>query len=154
MSPGRNESGRPEAGRPASGPDDWRQEVVHSPEEMDQFIEGVAGAMTRAAYSAGDIFAMRLTLEEALVNALKHGNRGDPAKQVRARYRLGSDLVMVEIEDEGEGFDPDHLPNPLAPENLEKPSGRGVFLMRHYMTWVRYNERGNCVSLCRRRSER
>src|SRR5262249_32767790 len=111
-------------------------------------------AMTLAAFSSSDVFAMRLTLEEALANALKHGNHDDPAKQVQTRYRFGSDLVLVEIEDEGDGFDPDHLPDPLAPENLEKPSGRGVFLMRHYMTWVRYNERGNCVCLCKQRSDR
>jgi serine/threonine-protein kinase RsbW len=154
MFPSRQDSCRPEADRPPSGSDDWRHEVVRSPKEMSCFIEAVADAMTLAAYSSSDVFAMRLTLEEALANALKHGNHDDPAKQVRTRYRFGSDLVLVEIEDEGDGFDPDRLPDPLAPENLDKPSGRGVFLMRHYMTWVRYNERGNCVRLCKERSDR
>ena len=50
------------------------------------------------------------------------------------------------------GFNPDDLPDPLDPENLERPSGRGVFLIRHYMTWVRYNPRGNCVTLCKGKS--
>ena len=57
----------------------------------------------------------------------------------------------LEVKDEGKGFDPQRVPDPLAPVNLERPGGRGVLLMRHYMTWVRYNRRGNRVMLCKRR---
>jgi serine/threonine-protein kinase RsbW len=57
--------------------------------------------------------------------------------------------MLVEIRDEGPGFDPDGLPDPLAPQNLERPGGRGVFLIRQYMTWVQFNETGNAVTLCK-----
>jgi serine/threonine-protein kinase RsbW len=71
---------------------------------------------------------------------------------VRVRYQVNAEQFLVEIEDEGPGFDPEGVADPLAPENLERPGGRGVFLMRHYMTWVSFNERGNCVTMCRRRT--
>ena len=60
--------------------------------------------------------------------------------------------ATVEVEDEGEGFDRSSVPDPLAPENLERSSGRGLLLMRHYLTWMGYNARGNCVRLCKCRS--
>ena len=59
---------------------------------------------------------------------------------------------MIEVEDEGRGFDPSHVPDPTLPENLERPNGRGLLLMRRSMTWVRYTGRGNRVTLCKRRS--
>jgi len=71
---------------------------------------------------------------------------------VRVASLVRPQQVLLVIEDEGLGFEPDELPDPLAPENLERACGRGVFLMRHYMTWVRFNDRGNCVTLCKRRS--
>ena len=60
------------------------------------------------------------------------------------------DSVLAEVEDEGPGFKPEEVPDPLALENLERSSGRGLFLMRSYMTWVRHNERGNEVTMIRR----
>ena len=119
-------------------------------------VEGVLSALCReldaAGYPEKDVFAVRLALDEAIVNGIKHGNRGDPGKAVHVRYRIAPESLWVEVEDQGEGFDPKQVPDPLAPENLERCSGRGLFLMRAYMTWVRYNERGNCVTLCRYRS--
>jgi CheY-like chemotaxis protein len=92
---------------------------------------------------------MRLAMEEAIVNAVRHGNRDDPARRVRLRWHVNRERALVEVEDEGEGFDPQHLPDPCAPENLERPGGRGVLLMRSYTSWLRYNPRGNRVTLCR-----
>jgi serine/threonine-protein kinase RsbW len=96
---------------------------------------------------------MRLALEEALVNAVKHGNKGDATKRVRVRYQVTAAGVLVEVEDDGTGFDPLKVPDPCAPENLERLSGRGLLLMRSYMTWVRFNPCGNCVTLYERRSD-
>jgi serine/threonine-protein kinase RsbW len=96
---------------------------------------------------------VRLALEEALVNAVKHGNQGDTSKQVRLRYHVNAEFVLVEVEDEGAGFDPSAVLDPLAPENLERPSGRGLFLIRKYMTWMEHNERGNCLKMCKQRGE-
>lgn len=98
-----------------------------------------------------DVFGVRLALEEALVNAIKHGNRMDPAKQVRIHWAINSESVRIEIEDEGTGFRPEDIPDPTAEENLEKPSGRGIMLMRAFMSEVGYNASGNRVTLVKRR---
>jgi len=92
-----------------------------------------------------DIFSIKLALEEALVNAIKHGNQMDRSKKVRIAYQLLPDRFQVQITDEGPGFDPSDVPDPTAFENLERPCGRGLMLMRHYMTEVAFNERGNDV---------
>jgi len=94
-----------------------------------------------------DIFSIRLALEEALVNAIKHGNQMNRDKVVRISYRLLVDRFEIAISDEGEGFDPTDVPDPTAIENLERPCGRGLMLMRHYMSEVQYNARGNAVSM-------
>jgi serine/threonine-protein kinase RsbW len=107
--------------------------------------------MLAKGYADKEIFGVRLALEEAIVNAVKHGNRNDPARSVHLRYRLTSQRVLLEIEDEGNGFDPHQVPDPLAPENLERSGGRGLLLMRTYMNSVRYNRRGNRVTMCKRR---
>jgi serine/threonine-protein kinase RsbW len=96
-----------------------------------------------------DLFSIKLALEEALVNAIKHGNQYDRAKQVEIAYRICPDRFEVVITDQGTGFDPQDVPDPTAVENLERPCGRGLMLMRHYMTEVAFNERGNAVSMCK-----
>jgi len=96
-----------------------------------------------------DIFCIKLALEEALVNAIKHGNQMDRTKKVRICYRLLTDRFECHISDEGPGFDPADVPDPTAVENLERPCGRGLMLMRHYMSEVVYNANGNGVTMAR-----
>ena len=96
-------------------------------------------------YTDRDIFCIRLALEEALVNAIKHGNQMDQSKTVRISYHIVPERFEVRITDEGGGFDPCDVPDPTTAENLERPCGRGLMLMRHYMSEVSYNERGNSV---------
>jgi serine/threonine-protein kinase RsbW len=96
-----------------------------------------------------EIFSIRLALEEALVNAIKHGNQMDRGKTVRISYRFLVDRFEIHITDEGIGFDPTDVPDPTAVENLERPCGRGLMLMRHYMSEVEYNAQGNCVSMAK-----
>jgi serine/threonine-protein kinase RsbW len=96
-----------------------------------------------------EIFSVRLALEEALVNAIKHGNQMDRSKSVRISYRLLGNRFEIQITDEGQGFDPSDVPDPTAVENLERPCGRGLMLMRHYMSEVAYNDRGNSVSMAK-----
>jgi serine/threonine-protein kinase RsbW len=96
-----------------------------------------------------DIFCVKLALEEALINAIKHGNQMDRAKKVHIVYRIQRDRFECRISDEGPGFDPSDVPDPTAIENLERPCGRGLMLMRHYMNEVAYNASGNSVSMSR-----
>ena len=96
-----------------------------------------------------DLFSIRLALEEALVNAIKHGNQYDPAKRVSIAYRLLPNRFEVHITDEGAGFDPADVPDPTAFAKLKLPGGRGLMLMRHYMSEVTFNDRGNAVTMCK-----
>lgn len=103
-------------------------------------------------YPIPDVMGVRLALEEVLMNAIKHGNEMDPAKVVRVKYEVSPDHVAVEVEDQGEGFTPENLPDPTLPENLERPGGRGVFLIHQFMSSVEYNRRGNLVRMKKIRS--
>jgi serine/threonine-protein kinase RsbW len=115
-------------------------------------LDIVTAEMAAVGYPEEDRFGLRLALEEALVNAIHHGNQGDPARRVRVRFEVGPDRVLAEVEDEGEGFDPARVPDPRSPRGRGRSGGRGLFLMRHYTTWIRYNRLGNCVTLCKDRS--
>ena len=126
--------------------------TVRSAADLPPVLDGLAGRMEALGYPERDRFGMRLALEEALVNALKHGHNNDPAKEVRLRCRVSAERVVAEVEDQGPGFDPAAVPDPLAPHNLAKPSGRGLLLMRHYLSWLHHNPRGNVATLCKRRS--
>jgi len=104
-------------------------------------------ALQQIRFAEHDIFAIKLALEEALVNAIKHGNQMDRSKKVHVACRAHADRFEVQITDEGPGFDPQDVPDPTAPENLERPCGRGLLLMRYYMTEVVYHDRGRAVRM-------
>ncbi len=90
-------------------------------------------------------FGIQLSLEEALINAFKHGNKFSPEKKVLFRCGISNDIVRFEITDEGDGFDPNLVSDPTIGDHLSKPNGRGVHLMRSFMNRVEYNSRGNSV---------
>ena len=129
----------------------WEETSLSAAAEVVPFLDRVEAAMTDLGNSPRTCWELRLVLEEAIVNALKHGNGGDPSKQVHIYYYVGPGAVLADIEDEGPGFDPWSIPDPTLPENLDRPSGRGLFLMRSYTTWVSYYGRGNIVTLCKLR---
>ena len=80
---------------------------------------------------------MEVAIRESVINAIKHGNKHDPSKNVFVQFRISPTVNPEELEirvrDQGEGFDPEAIPDPLAPENLLKASGRGIFFMRSFM---------------------
>ncbi len=92
-------------------------------------------------------FAIKLALEEAITNAIKHGNRNDPSKRITLRFRVTPEEAEISVADEGGGFDPGHVPDPTLDENLNKPSGRGIMLMRAYMDEVTFGANGAEVRL-------
>jgi serine/threonine-protein kinase RsbW len=94
-----------------------------------------------------DIFAVHLAVDEALVNAVLHGNALDAEKRVHFCCWLSPRKVRVEITDEGPGFNPDTLPDPTDPAHMHCPGGRGVMLMRAFMSRVEFRDRGNHVVL-------
>src|SRR5262249_29766976 len=129
-----------------------RKALLHRAEEMAPLLQDLAAALESLNYPARDIFGVRIALEEAIVNGLRHGNGGDSAKCVRIRCYAGPKILLAEVEDEGPGFNADLMPDPSLPENLAHPGGRGLMLMRHFMTWVHFSGRGNRVTMSKRRS--
>jgi len=115
---------------------------------MDQLLEqlGVHG------WSPSDIFAIHLAAEEAIVNAIVHGNKLDAAKRVHVCCHVSPEVARIEVTDEGPGFDPAAVPDCRDDERLEAPGGRGVMLMRTFMTRIEYNDRGNRVLMEKRRA--
>jgi serine/threonine-protein kinase RsbW len=101
-----------------------------------------------------DIFAIHLAAEEALVNAVVHGNRLDPEKHVHVECEVSPEFVRLQVTDEGAGFDPASVPDCTLEERLEAPGGRGVMLMRSFMSRIAYNAKGNSVVLEKRRGDK
>lgn len=126
--------------------------IPSDPAEAHKVQEAIEHALKGNQFTDREIFGIRLAVEEALVNAMKHGNQMDRAKKVRVAYRVDQHSFEVFIADEGPGFDPNDLPDPTAVENLERACGRGVMLMRHYMTTVDYCSRGNSVRMLKSRN--
>ncbi len=136
------------------GLEEYVQEIdLHSPAEVYPVLDRIDDWMRVIGYPFRDIFAVTLALHEATANAFRHGNHGDPTKSVRLRYVVRDTEVVIEVEDQGRGFDPNQVPDPLAEQRVDRPGGRGLFLMRSYMTWVSFNREGNRVTLTRQRSE-
>jgi len=127
--------------------------IIPSDTEAGQAVrERIVSRLESLEYSVRDVFGVRLALEEALVNAIKHGNGLDPDKTVRVNCLIEDDLLRVEIEDQGPGFNMGEVPDPTAEENLERPCGRGIMLIKSFMTNVEYNAKGNRVVLEKKRS--
>jgi serine/threonine-protein kinase RsbW len=100
-----------------------------------------------------DLFGVHLALHEAMANAINHGNCCDSTKHIHINCLMSDDLLRVEISDEGPGFSPGKLPDCTDPDRIEKPCGRGVMLMKAFMSRVDFNERGNCVILEKHRAD-
>ena len=107
--------------------------------------------MAAVGYDEDHRFAVRLAFEEAMVNAMKHGNKMDPSRSVTLSYRVSPERVEIRVADEGPGFDPGGVPDPTADENLNKPCGRGIMLMRCYMDEVAYSSSGKEVRMVKYR---
>lgn len=117
-------------------------------------MNGVLHYLTERVAALGvikpDASNLFIALDEAFVNAVKHGNRHDHQKLVRITADLSTKEARFTIEDEGEGFDVTGIPDPRDPENLFKTSGRGVLLIYNIMDEVEYNERGNRLTMVKR----
>lgn len=95
-----------------------------------------------------DIYGnIMIAVTEAVNNAIKHGNRSDSTKNVSLTLSFEEGLIKFKVEDEGTGFDHQNLPDPTSPENLEKPGGRGIFLMKHLSDEVAFDDNGRVVQL-------
>lgn len=119
--------------------------------EAKLVLDQLLGQLAEHRWAEDDVFAVHLAVEEALMNAIKHGNRWEKQKRVHVRSELCDHFFRIEITDEGAGFDPAGVPDPTLDENLDLPSGRGLMLMRTFMSEVAYNALGNQVTMVKRR---
>ena len=114
--------------------------------------ERILGKLEALGFEGRDLFGWRLSLEEAIINAVKHGNKLSDEKTVSIACDLSSRSATVVIRDQGEGFEPEAVPDPTAEENLDRPGGRGIMLMRNFMTEVTYADRGRQLTLVKHRT--
>ncbi len=98
------------------------------------------------------VFGVHMSMEEAVMNAIKHGNQRDESKQVHVIMKTNEESLYIKVTDQGDGFRPADVPDCTADENLEKTSGRGLLLMKNYMDSVQYNEKGNSVEMIKTKS--
>jgi serine/threonine-protein kinase RsbW len=109
----------------------------------------------QAGCGGEDEYWLVTALREALANAIRHGNQQDPARKVKVDFTICDCTVTMRVEDEGEGFDPTAIPDPTSPENLLRPSGRGIFYIRQFMNHVEFSRAphgGTSVVMVRRLS--
>jgi serine/threonine-protein kinase RsbW len=107
--------------------------------EMLDMVQAVVGQLgTMVAFDDDALHYMSVAVREAVVNAIKHGNRMEPDRRVAIEFVVHARALEIEVRDEGQGFDPQSVPDPVAPENLLKSYGRGIFFMRSFMDEVSY----------------
>ncbi len=110
---------------------------MESVSEIEAAAEKLA---TEAGLDEDELFRFTMAIREAAVNAVLHGNDYDPAKHVTASFENNGKSLVITIADEGKGLDPETLPDPLAPENLLRGTGRGIFLIRSFMDEVHFRQ--------------
>src|SRR3954467_1674282 len=129
--------------------------TLRLPSEVD-CIEEAVELVTRHCLAGQDAtprirFRLRVVLSEALSNAIVRGNCEDLTKYVQVRVELVPELIRVSVTDEGPGFDPDAVPEPIRPEQLDEARGRGLYLIRKLVDSVQFNEQGNSICMILRR---
>jgi serine/threonine-protein kinase RsbW len=138
--------------RPTFDPWSFKEDRLHEIAEIRGKLRRLTAEMVMRGYHYLDVFSARWAIGEALLNAIQHGHHLDATKTVRLGVLVANDYVLAEVTDEGPGFNPDDVPNPFAanPENLT--SKKGLAMMRLFMSWVRFEGRGNRVTLCKIRT--
>jgi serine/threonine-protein kinase RsbW len=119
---------------------------------IEALEDQILAALDGAGFSKSSRFAIKLALEEAITNAFQHGHRTmPPGTPIDVSFEVSPEEVRIVVRDRGPGFTPDAVPDPTLDENLANPTGRGIMLMKAYMTEVHHNEQGNRVELVYRR---
>lgn len=120
--------------------------IANNYSDIDKTCAAVLKDMDRSGFNDRSIKQFKICIFEMLTNALLHGNRDDSSKRVIVFYKITPFSATISVMDEGKGFNYDQIPNPLLPENRVKEHGRGLFLIRHYLDEVTFNERGNRIT--------
>jgi anti-sigma regulatory factor (Ser/Thr protein kinase) len=129
-------------------PDSMRLDVPSDLGMVGDAVELVASHVPPGTLSPRRIsFNLRTALAEALGNAIRYGTGEDPERVVRVHVELGRDFVRITVVDDGHGFDRSHVPDPTLPQHVDREFGRGLFVIRHLVDDVAFNEKGNGICL-------
>ena len=133
----------------------WKYDnrVPSEPDYCAKIIGLLLDQLEKACWNNKDTFGIHMAMEEAIMNAIRHGNQCVPEKDVHVQIQICAKKFFAQITDQGDGFDPDDLPDPRDEENLEKTSGRGVMLIRSFVDEVIYNAVGNSIQLKKKKSD-
>lgn len=130
----------------------FNQSIESDPDNCATVIGLTLRQLERLDWTNRDVFAIHMSLEEGILNAIRHGNRCSRQKRVHILIELDDERFYAQITDEGEGFCLDRVPDPTLEENLENTSGRGVMLIQTFMDRVVYNSKGNSVEFFKSKS--
>ncbi|MBM3965317.1 MAG: ATP-binding protein [Planctomycetes bacterium] len=126
------------------------------PSELDAghaVIEELMTALEALGWEGRDVFHIQMAIEEAVVNAIEHGNMRDESKQVHVVFHVNRERAELSVTDQGQGFDHKNVADPTEDDRIDQPRGRGVMLIRELMTESNYNEVGNGVRMLKLRSQ-
>jgi serine/threonine-protein kinase RsbW len=121
-------------------------------ESVNKAEQAARDLAAKTGFDEEEVDRIAMSVREATVNAVLHGNQYDPKKRVTVAFEVTPESLSVAVRDEGKGLDPGGIPDPLAPENLLKQSGRGIFLIRAFMDEVRFRsmDPGTEITLIKR----
>lgn len=130
-------------------PRNWTLErsIPSNPDICAKLMQSLVDALEDFGWAEREVFGIRMAMEETIVNAIRHGNQCSPDKSVELRITVTDQEFSATVTDQGDGFDPDEIPDPTHDENLERSSGRGLVLIQNYADEVTYNKAGNSVTL-------
>jgi serine/threonine-protein kinase RsbW len=128
------------------------EQIPSTKEAGHAAIERLLSALTEAGWDGRDYFHVQMAVEEAVVNAITHGNKESLTKRVELDFKVSAGAVFLRIKDEGAGFCPKDIPDPRDDDRLECTNGRGVLLIRELMSKVTYNDCGNEVVMLKNRN--
>jgi len=123
--------------------------IKSRPSAVVEVCEQILSKLEPYGFDKDDTFAVHLALEEAFLNAVKHGNKMDSSKEVKIECSVDFEKIEISVTDQGEGFEPASVADPRYGKDLYKPGGRGLLLMNSYMDMVKFNERGNSLYMVR-----
>jgi serine/threonine-protein kinase RsbW len=149
-SDGSTSEGSNDDGSTGGGPHQISGKLASSLSVYHAFVQDILEKLQELGWSEKVLFGVHMALEESISNAIRHGNKEDPQKLVHVECELSSTRFWAKVCDEGEGYEPDEVPDCRSWENLEVPGGRGLALMRAYMTSVEHSECGCCVMMEKR----
>ncbi len=133
----------------------WRfdKRIDSEPDNCAKIIETLLVQLESFGWSNRDSFGIHMAMEEAILNAIRHGNQCDPEKQVHVKIEICHERFYSQVTDQGAGFRLCDVPDPTLEENLDNTCGRGVMLIKNFVDQVQYNEAGNSVELVKTRSK-